>query len=122
MAAHGCPRSTGDIGLWVRPSADNARLVWKALKAFGAPTSKMTPEDFTTPDVVYQIGLAPQRIDILTSVSGVEFDAAWSNRTISVLDGIHANVIGRDELLQNKLAAGRPKDLLDADILRSGDI
>ena len=122
MAAHGCPRSTGDIDFWVRPTSDNARLVWQALKAFGAPTSKMSAEDFTTPNIVYQIGLAPQRIDILTSVSGVDFDAAWFNRLSADLDGMNANIIGRDELMQNKLASGRPKDLLDVEILKSGDI
>lgn len=119
MAAHGCPRSTGDIDFWVRAAPDNAKLVWAALSAFGAPMSQISIEDFSTPDVVFQIGVAPQRIDILTSVSGVEFESAWPHRLVADLDGLHANVIGREQLLQNKLASGRPKDLLDADILRS---
>jgi hypothetical protein len=121
MAAHGCPRSTGDIDFWVRSTPENARLVWNALEAFGAPMSQITVEDFTTPDVVFQIGVAPQRIDILTSVSGVDFDAAWPKRLSADLDGLTAYVIGRDELLQNKLASGRPKDLLDVDILTSNE-
>jgi hypothetical protein len=122
MAAHGCPRSTGDIDFWVRPTAENARLVWQALKTFGAPTSQLTPEEFTIPDIVYQIGIAPQRIDLLTTISGIEFEAAWENRLTAAIDGIQASVIGRDDLLQNKLASGRPKDLIDAEILKSDDI
>ena len=121
MAAHGCPRATGDIDFWVRPTQENAKRVWDALKAFGAPTSQVTIDDLCTPDVVYQIGVAPQRIDILTSISGVEFDAAWENRLAADLDGLSATVIGRQDLLQNKIASGRPKDLVDADILKSDD-
>ena len=121
MAAHGCPRATGDIDFWVRPTTENAQRVWEALTAFGAPTSQIAVEDFVTPDVVYQIGVAPQRIDILTSISGVEFDAAWENRLVADLDGISAFVIGRHELRQNKIAAGRPKDLLDVDVLESDE-
>lgn len=79
-------------------------------------------EDFSTPDVVFQIGIAPQRIDVMTSISGVDFDDAWSNRLIADLDGLRADVIGREELLQNKIASGRPKDIIDAEILRSDQI
>jgi hypothetical protein len=120
MAAHGCPRATGDIDLWVRPSPENARCVWRALGVFGAPLSQVTLEDFSTPDVVFQIGIAPQRIDLLTSISGVEFDDAWPKRIAVDLDGLHVNVIGRDSLIQNKIASGRPKDLLDVELLREG--
>jgi len=119
MAAHGCPRSTGDIDIWVRPTTKNAQRVWNALSAFGAPMSKIAVADFSTPDVVFQIGIAPQRIDVLTSISGVEFDDAWPHRLVADLNGFQANVIGRDELLVNKLASARPKDLVDAEILRS---
>ena len=119
MAAHGCPRATGDIDLWVRSTPENARRVWQALLAFGAPTSQIIVDDFSTEGVVYQIGVAPHRVDILTSVTGVRFEEAWPSRMTVDLDELTVNVIGRDELLQNKLATGRPKDLLDADILRS---
>jgi hypothetical protein len=122
MAAHGCPRATGDIDFWVRRTPDNAQLVWEALRRFGAPMSKITPEDFSTPDVVFQIGVAPQRIDILTSISGVEFDAAWPNRLMTDLNGIQALIIGRADLLQNKVATGRPKDLLDVEILQANPL
>ncbi len=119
MAAHGCPRSTGDIDIWVRPTAENAERVWQALTVFGAPVSQITVGDLATADLVLQIGVAPQRIDILTSISGVAFDDAWPNRLTVQLNGLTASVIGRQDLLQNKLASGRPKDLLDADILKS---
>jgi hypothetical protein len=120
MAAHGCPRATGDIDFWIRCTMENAQRVLIALKVFGAPMSQIDARDLSTPDLVFQIGVAPQRIDILTSISGVEFDEAWPNRLVADLDGLSANVIGLQELLRNKLAAGRPKDLLDADILQSG--
>ena len=121
LAAHGFPRATGDLDLWVRPTTDNAARVWQALAAFGAPTSKITVEDFSTPDIVYQIGVAPRRIDILTSISGVEFDQAWQSRKSIELDRLAVPVIGRDDLLANKRASGRPKDLADAETLNQHD-
>lgn len=118
MAAHGCPRATGDIDLWVRPTEENAVRVWDALKRFGAPMSRVDVKDFRTPDVVYQIGAAPHRIDVLTSISGVAFNTAWENRLEAEIDGLAVPVIGHAELLANKLATGRPKDLVDAALLR----
>jgi hypothetical protein len=119
MAAHGCPRSTGDIDFWVRPTPENASRVWNALASFGAPMEEIAVEDFSTPGVVFQIGIAPQRVDVMTSVSGVEFEDAWPNRIVADLDGLRADVIGREQLLQNKIASGRPKDIVDVNILRS---
>ena len=111
------PPREGDIDIWVRPTKDNAQRVWAALQNFGAPLSKVTPEDFFTPDVVYQIGLPPQRIDILTSISGVDFADAWPDRTIIPIDNLSVPVIGIRQLYANKLAAGRDKDQQDARIL-----
>ena len=121
VAAHGYPRATGDLDLWVRPTSDNADKDWNDLVVFGAPASKLKVEDFFTPDVVYQIGVAPRRIDILTSISGVEFDVAWKHRLTVSLDGLALPVIGRKELLQNKRASGRPKDIADVHTLDSGE-
>jgi hypothetical protein len=118
MAAHGCPRATADIDIWVRPTRDNARRVWGALQDFGAPLSEVTPGDFCTPEVVYQMGVPPQRIAILTSISGVEFDDAWPDRMTVSLEGLSVPVIGLRQLYANKLASGRDKDRLDATILK----
>jgi hypothetical protein len=107
------PRATGDFDIWVRPDRENAGRVWLALEKFNAPRRKLKLEDLHTPDNMYQIGVAPNRIDLLTSISGVEFDEAWPKRTQTQIDGINVYVIGRAELLKNKRAAGRPKDLAD---------
>lgn len=115
LAAHGNTRSTIDIDIWVRPTEENVRRVWQALEAFGAPRSKISVDDFLKSDTVFQIGVAPRRIDLLTSISGVEFDLAWDQRKITLLDDkIEVAVLGREQLLINKLASGRPKDLVDA--------
>ena len=119
MAAHGCPRATGDIDFWVRATPENAARVWVALSSFGAPMFQISVDELSAPDVVFQIGVVPQRIDVMTSVSGVAFDDAWPDRLIANLDGVQADVIGREQLIENKLASGRPKDILDVDILRT---
>ena len=80
LAAHGHPRATGDIDIWVRPSSGNARRVYIALAAFGAPLQDVTPQDFSHPDVVFQIGVAPRRIDIMTGISGLEFAGSCAKR------------------------------------------
>ena len=102
---------------WVRPTEANAARVWTALEMFGAPLSKVSVADFCTPDVVYQIGVAPQRIDILSSISGVDFDEVWRERLIVDLEGVTISVIGLRHLHANKLASGRAKDHQDASIL-----
>jgi len=118
MAAHGCPRATADIDIWVRPTVENARRVWAALESFRAPLSKVTPSDFCTPDIVYQMGVPPQRIDILTSISGVDFDDAWPDRVVVPIDRLAVPVIGLRQLYVNKLASGRDKDRQDAAIVK----
>jgi hypothetical protein len=114
LAAHGHPRATGDLDIWVRPTRENADRVWQAIERFGAPRRNLCREDFCAPDVVFQIGVEPNRIDILTSITGVEFEEAWQHRKQSRIDGISVSILGRDQLLKNKLACGRPKDLADA--------
>jgi hypothetical protein len=119
MAAHGLPRATGDIDLWVRPTPDNAARVIRALEAYGAPLFDLTAADLTRSDTVFQIGVPPGRVDILSGVSGLEFDEAWTSRVTVTLAGVEVSAIGFDALLKNKLAAGRPKDLADIAWLRS---
>ena len=111
---HGYPRATGDLDIWVRPTRENADCVWEAIERCGAPRRGITLDDFFTPDTVFQIGVAPNRIDILTSIDGVDFADPWKNRTPAVVDKHSFFVIGRDDLLKNKRATGRPKDLADA--------
>ena len=121
MAAHGVVRATGDIDILIRPSKENAERVVSALRAFGAPVDAhgIRREDFERDENVYQIGLPPRRIDLLTSITGVTFDEAWSSRVPASLGGVATHVLGRDALIRNKRAAGRPKDLVDADALES---
>jgi hypothetical protein len=114
LAAHGRPRATGDLDIWVRPTHENASRVWAALLRFGAPLHEISLADLRTPGVVFQIGLVPNRIDLLTSISGVEFDDAWNNRITISVSGVTIPTIGREDLIRNKLAAGRPRDLADA--------
>lgn len=117
LAVHGHPRATGDIDLWIEPTPDNATRVYRALQAFGAPLLDLSEADLATPGVVFQMGLPPRRIDILTRVSGVEFDVAWQARVESRFGDIAVPVIGFEHLIINKRATGRPKDLVDADDL-----
>jgi hypothetical protein len=113
LAAHGLPRATGDIDIWVRRSAENSRKVLRALSAFGAPVSDLTEQDFTSPDAVVQFGVEPCRIDILTGIDGVEFDDAWSNKLSVIVDDMEVQILSRSDLLRNKLASGRDKDQSD---------
>lgn len=119
LAAHGYPRATGDMDIWIRCSETNTRRIWQALQRFGAPLTDLTLDDLKTPDTVFQIGVAPRRIDILTSIDGVEFDEAWSQRQLIEVEGHRLAVISRAHLLQNKRASGRPKDLADVAWLES---
>ena len=119
LAAHGLPRATGDIDLWVRPSTANAARVWRGLERFGASFGPLSLDDLVTPDVVVQIGAPPRRIDVLTSIEGVDFDDAWPERVLVPVDGLEVPVISRRHLIANKRATGRPQDL--ADIARLGD-
>lgn len=117
LAAHGLPRATGDIDIWVRPSPENAARMWRALARFGAPLESLTVADLGRPGTVFQLGVAPNRIDILTAIDGVEFDDAWGRREAHTIDGFTLPVIGRADLIKNKRATGRTRDLADAEQL-----
>ena len=124
LAIHGVPRATGDLDIWVRPDPTNARKAWDALAEFGAPMAALDlrPEDLEHPGTVFQLGLPPRRIDVLTQISGVEFDAAWSHRAIRQSGEIELPFLGRRELEANKKAAGRPKDLADLALLDESQV
>lgn len=113
LAVHGLTRATGDIDLWVSTNAENAPRVWRALGAFGAPLENLTVADLRRPDTVFQIGVEPQRIDVLTGIDGVDFAAAWAQRFEVEIDGLTVPVLSRDLLVRNKRATGRPQDLAD---------
>jgi hypothetical protein len=117
LSAHGYVRATMDFDIWIRPTPENAPRVYQAVVRFGAPLHGLTVEDLATPGLIYQIGVKPERIDILTALSGVDFQKAWERRIQAVVDGSDYNVIGREDLIANKRASGRPIDLLDADTL-----
>ena len=119
LAAHGFPRATLDIDLWVRPTQDNARRVCQALAQFGAPRSQIVAGDFEKPDVVVQIGVAPRRIDFVTSISGVAYDDAAKNAIERDIDGLNIRILSAQDFVRNKLASGRPKDIADAELLRN---
>ena len=113
MAFHGFVRATGDIDLWIRCSEKNADGVWKALQKFGAPLFDLKVEDLQTPGMVFQIGLAPSRIDVITQIDGVDFEDAWKEHEIVEIEGLKIPVIGKVQLLINKRSTGRPKDRND---------
>lgn len=115
------PRSTKDIDLWIRKDPENAKAVFQALAEFGAPIAGMTPDDFMD-GTIFQMGHAPERIDILQQLSGLDFDNAWENRLEGFIDeNTPALVISRDDLIRNKLASGREQDLLDVKKLRAAE-
>lgn len=113
LAAHGCPRATGAIDIWIRPTPENAQRVWMALARFGAPIRDLTVRDLSNPNTVFQMGLPPNRIDIIVQIDGVVFEKAWPSRVQLKLGDLSIPVIGRADLIANKRAAGRPKDLAD---------
>lgn len=113
LAAHGRPRATGHLDIWVSAEADHAPRVYAALADFGVPLAGIVPGDFATAEVVYQIGLPPARIDVLTSLTGLDFAEAWPRRVEVALAGLRVPLLGRDDLIANKRATGRPQDLAD---------
>lgn len=113
LGYHGYSRGTGDIDLWVRRSPENAERVYQALKKFGAPLFDVKVEDFLVPDTIFQIGVPPNRIDVITDIDGVSFDEAWPERKTVISEGLNITLIGKQSLLVNKKASGRPKDIPD---------
>lgn len=119
LAAHGAPRATGDLDVFVRADEENASRVFRALLRFGAPVAMhgVSERDFLAPGWVYQMGLPPHRIDIITEISGVTFDEAATDTIEGHLGRETVRCIGLDALIKNKRAASRPKDLADVETL-----
>ena len=119
LAAHGLPRATGDLDAWVWINPENAQNIMRALNAFGFQNLSLTESDFSKEDSIIQLGYPPFRIDILTSIDGVAFDQAWEKKVVVELNGMNVPFIGRDDLITNKKAAGRPQDIADVSRLTS---
>lgn len=117
LAAHGLPRATGDLDAWVWIHPDNAQRIIRALTDFGFGDLGLTADDFSQPDTVVQLGYPPYRIDVITTIDGVDFDDAWANKLTIDVDGLRFDVIGRNDLIQNKRAAGRAQDVADVERL-----
>jgi len=118
VMVHTEPRYTRDLDIWIEPDERNARVLLAALAAFGAPTADVKPADFTEPEVFFQIGVEPVRVDIMTSVPGLEFASAWQRRIVVDFGGEPAPVLSRKDILAAKIAAGRLRDRRDARRLR----
>ncbi len=117
VAAHGYPRATMDIDIWVMPSPENAVAVLKALKSFGAPLHNLTLDDLQKPDIIFEIGVAPRRIDIITGVDGLNFKSAFANSLEIAIEDLKINIPSLDDLICNKKASGRTKDIADVEAL-----
>ena len=120
VGVHARPRATKDLDVWIEASVENARKVVLALKVFGAPLDEVGEGDFARAGTGFMMGIPPHRIDILTQISGVSFEAAWENRFVAAVGPrLRCPFIGLADLIRNKRAAGRDQDLVDADVLES---
>jgi len=122
LAAHGCVRATKDLDVWIRPQPENAKRTMGALRTFGAPLHDLSERDLSTPGVTFQIGLPPLRIDIMTTISGVDFEEAWRSRMETRFADQPVAVLSKQHLLKNKRSAGRKQDLADAEWLEANGV
>lgn len=114
---HGFPRYSGDVDFFVKPSRENASRLIAALELFGFGGLGITLDDLSAENKVIQLGVEPNRIDLMTSISGLSFDEAWESRVSTTIGTVGVDFIGREALIRNKRAAGRSKDLIDVDEL-----
>ena len=124
VSVHAQPRATKDLDVWIKPDAENGKLVYQALLRFGAPLAGLTAAEFAEKGPFFHMGREPVAVDILTEIPGVDFDVAWERRVEDVIDtasGLTAKFISRDDLITAKLAAGRPQDLADVDAIRNAE-
>jgi predicted nucleotidyltransferase len=117
LAAHGYPRATMDIDIWVMPSPQNADAVLRALRRFGAPLQNLTREDLQQDGTIFQIGVAPRRIDIITEASGLQFEETYQRSLTMNIEGIEVHIPSIEDLIRNKRTLGRTKDLADVEAL-----
>ncbi len=117
MAFHGHPRNTGDIDFWIKNTEQNAIRVYKTILDFGFPSGELTVNDFTSADLVFQMGYPPVRIDILTSIEALNFEECFLNKERKDFDGLSITFLNVEDLKKNKKALGRKKDLADLELL-----
>jgi predicted nucleotidyltransferase len=118
VAFHGHPRYTKDIDIWIEPTDENICLLLKAIDDFGFGSLGFKKEDFSKPDMIVQIGVPPNRIDLLNSIDGLDFKEAIANKKIITKDGVTINLVGLDDLRKSKKTSGRPQDLADLENLQ----
>ena len=118
LGAHGYPRATGDIDIWVKSDKVNSKKIYKVLERFGAPLDQLNENDFAGEGMIFQIGVAPRRIDIITQIDGVTFDEADEDKIIVEAEELKVPVISLDKLIKNKMSTEREKDKLDAKLLK----
>jgi len=114
MGAYGYPRATGDLDIWVDTSVDNSKKIYASLAEFGAPLVELSEQTFTEKGIIFQIGIAPRRIDIITSIDGVDFQEAYVKREIIEIDVLKIPFLSKKDLIKNKQSTGREKDKLDS--------
>ncbi|MEO8208954.1 MAG: nucleotidyltransferase [bacterium] len=118
MAFHGHPRYTGDIDFWIRNSEANARNVFQTIVEFGFPPDNLSEKDFTSNDLIFQMGYPPVRIDVLTSIEALSFEECFLQKETRIIDGLTIPYLNIKDLIKNKKAVGRKKDLADLEELR----
>lgn len=118
LAVHGHPRATGDIDIWVKPNDSNAKKIYRVLTRFGVPLDQITNDDFAVEGVIFQIGVIPRRIDIITKIDGVAYEEADEDKIIVEVEDLKIPVISLNKLIKNKMSTGREKDALDIKLLR----
>ncbi len=118
MGIHGYPRATGDLDIWVEASTENSEKIYQSLSEFGAPLSEVTKSTFCEEGIIFQIGVAPRRIDIITKIDGVDFNKAYSDKQEIEVEGIKIPFLSKKNLIKNKESTGREKDKLDVKYLR----
>ena len=121
VAFHGAPRFTGDIDLFIRPAEQNMKRMLEAVREFGFPTADVTTQMLLERNTIVQLGREPRQIHLMSSISGVTWETAWNSRKPGTYMDVEVFYIGREELIVNKRACGRTKDLADVEALTSSD-
>jgi len=117
VGIHAIPRATGDLDVWVGTHGDNPARVWHALREFGAPLDNLSVDDLRQANLIFQMGVVPLRIDVITSVEALAFEECWPRRIVAKYEGLDIPVIGLEDLIRNKRAVGRTRDIADVELL-----